>query len=593
MKRKIKRRLVTTFIVLVLSAGLSFAGLHVGVEIEPVTLTTPDNVLIRGWLVSPEGLNAERLPAAVFCHGLLASKDIYQYGIRRLARSGMRVLALDMRGHGRSSGFSDFGKSESRDALAGVDYLLARPDVSPDKIALIGHSLGGITATRAGSEDAGKKARAVAAIYCWQGFQAAVEDIFGPLERGFIGNLWSGFAWRHSFPLDEGELRSRDVLPLLGPDRRPPNYLLIHAHREVLISLKKAEEVLARAAGVSVEQIQPGVTFGDTVNLTARRFVLVKGNHGSEAVSPATYSAIEDWLNFCLNSNTAYAGFDFGFLFASIGAVVSIAAILYLYSLIRIWLSLRIERRQRQDNLSSRPLWHALLAGSLIVALSAPAFKMAGKVDMPLLVRTWLGDVLCTYALARIALSLPLIILAALYYRGRFTSFCKSIIPGVPSFNDWSLGLAPVIWLVASLSLIGLFLWIPPALPKDYPGFLILFFILFIHYLIEESVFRGIVERSMKRRSTSRTGLVTGLAGGLAMSSAFIACFPSWKYSIQLPDFPIPMLPVVLIIFTAAYYAHSSLTTYLYRRTGNILVPAASMSLLLAWMFTSFGVRAA
>ena len=53
------------------------------------------------------------------------------------------------------------------------------------------------------------------------------------------------------------------------------------------------------------------------------------------------------------------------------------------------------------------------------------------------------------------------------------------------------------------------------------------------------------------------------------------------------------MLPVVTVVFPLIYYSHSALMAYLFRRTGNILVPASSMAFLLAWIFTSFGVRAA
>lgn len=590
-KAKVRRRLRVSLLVLLIASALAFFGLRLGVDIEPVAFTTKDNVKIRGYLISPEGRASERLPAAVFCHGLGASKEVYVYGLRRLARSGMRVLAIDFRGHGRSSGFSDFGKSESIDALAGVSYLLNRHDVDPDRIAVVGHSLGGIIGTMAGCQDAGKSVRAVAAIYCWHGFQDAVEDIFGPLDRGFIGNLWHSFAWQHSFPLTEQELRARDVTPLLSPDRRPPNYLLIHAAREVLISRTKAEELLARAAG-GIKNVRPGVTFGNPKNNSARKFVLVKGNHGSEAINPQTYRAIETWLSMCLNAPIAYGGFDTGLVPVIIGTIAALAAVLYIYTLIRTWFALSIPKTKKNDaeRTTSR---QAVIAGIGLIALSAPAFWLAQKAGMPLIVRTWFGDVMATFALTRIILCLPVLAVLVIVHGNKTKMFLQSLAPGMPSGNDWGLGLAPTIWLIVSLSLLGLVLWIPPALPKHWPSFVFLFVILFIHHLIEEVFFRGFILSSLGPGSTRKAAAITGLVGGLGLGAAFIACFPSLTYTIHLPQFSIPMLPVVIVLFPAVYYLHGSLATYLYSRTANILVPAASMALFLAWLLTSIGVRAA
>jgi pimeloyl-ACP methyl ester carboxylesterase len=590
-RRKVERRLIYTLLVLPAAAVLALFGLHLGVDIEQVTFTTKDDVRIRGCLISPEGRSSERLPAAVFCHGLLASKELYIHGERRLARSGIRVLAVDLRGHGQSGGFSDFGKSESKDALAGVNYLLTRPDVDPGRISLVGHSLGGIIVTRAGCEDAGRTVRAVAGVYCWTGLQGAIESIFGPLDQGFIGNLWHSFAWEHSFPLTEPELRARDVIPLLSPERRPPNYLLIHGTREVLTTEDKARGLVARAAGV--EKVKPGVILGDPLKLTARQFTLVGGGHGFEAVNPAAYRHIENWFSKCLDADIKFAGFDRGLGIFSIAALLALAAAIYIYGLIRVWFSLRVPTKDEKPAEKFMTRWQVVLASTALIALSAPAFRLAEKFGAPLLARTWFGDVLGTYALMRIILCLPLLAILALIYRKRFLEFWRRLIPGLPSWNEWGLGLAPVIWLAVSLSFLGLFLWIPPALPKHYLSFLILFIVLFLHYVIEEGVFRGVIQRNMGKGPNRRIAGLTGLVGGLGFSAAFIACFPSPTYTIHLPSMSLPMLPLVLIIFPIIYYTHSLLTTYLYRRTSNILIPAASMALLLAWLFTAFGVRAA
>jgi pimeloyl-ACP methyl ester carboxylesterase len=65
-----------------------------------------------------------------------------------LTRAGIAVLRVDDRGVGESTGDSDHATSEdfAEDALAGVEFMLARPGIDPERIGLIGHSEGGLIA---------------------------------------------------------------------------------------------------------------------------------------------------------------------------------------------------------------------------------------------------------------------------------------------------------------------------------------------------------------------------------------------------------------------------------------------------------------
>lgn len=65
-----------------------------------------------------------------------------------LTRAGIAVLRVDDRGVGDSTGDSGHATSEdfAEDALAGVEFMLARPEIDPERIGLIGHSEGGLIA---------------------------------------------------------------------------------------------------------------------------------------------------------------------------------------------------------------------------------------------------------------------------------------------------------------------------------------------------------------------------------------------------------------------------------------------------------------
>ena len=74
-----------------------------------------------------------------------------------LARAGIAVLRYDDRGVGQSSGIFEEATLDdfTADANAAIDYLLSRDEIDPQQIGLIGHSEGGMVASKLGAQDAG------------------------------------------------------------------------------------------------------------------------------------------------------------------------------------------------------------------------------------------------------------------------------------------------------------------------------------------------------------------------------------------------------------------------------------------------------
>ncbi|WP_353509350.1 alpha/beta fold hydrolase [Intrasporangium sp.] len=92
-------------------------------------------------------------PVMVFCNGLDSFKEMgYRVGMgRELAARGIATLFVDQPGTGtalRDRGLHAVHDSE-RWASAAVDYLETRPDVHPERIGMMGWSLGGYYAPRA------------------------------------------------------------------------------------------------------------------------------------------------------------------------------------------------------------------------------------------------------------------------------------------------------------------------------------------------------------------------------------------------------------------------------------------------------------
>lgn len=88
-------------------------------------------------------------------HGLLADRNEFGQLGQRLAREGYGVIALDLRGHGKSGGPRgvydlDQAVADIRHVMEHFEHRHEQWDLNPQQWAVIGHSLGGVTALKVG-----------------------------------------------------------------------------------------------------------------------------------------------------------------------------------------------------------------------------------------------------------------------------------------------------------------------------------------------------------------------------------------------------------------------------------------------------------
>lgn len=131
---------------------------------EPVTVTTPAGHTLAGTLTRPGGTTPA--PAVVMITGsgaqdrdqallILPGYRPFREIADTLSRSGIAVLRLDDRGFGESTG--DIAAATSADLAddirAALDWLRARDDIDPARLALVGHSEGGMIAPMIAATD--------------------------------------------------------------------------------------------------------------------------------------------------------------------------------------------------------------------------------------------------------------------------------------------------------------------------------------------------------------------------------------------------------------------------------------------------------
>lgn len=104
-----------------------------------VTLASLDGTPLTGELYEA---SARPAPAVVLIHMLTRNKGDWDAVANRIQDAGITALAIDLRGHGGSSGSAQALPEMVQDVQAAVGWLSARPGVRPGAIGLVGASIG-------------------------------------------------------------------------------------------------------------------------------------------------------------------------------------------------------------------------------------------------------------------------------------------------------------------------------------------------------------------------------------------------------------------------------------------------------------------
>lgn len=146
---------------------------------EQIVITVNDYQL-KGVLHVPEQSNNKKLPLVIICHGFISSKvgqhRIFVKTARELCRVGFAVLRFDYSGCGESTGeYRDITLTRHiEETIEVIAFAVRHPNIDPDQIVLLGHSLGGgIAASVAGIDKRIKK------LILWSPVARPFMDIVG------------------------------------------------------------------------------------------------------------------------------------------------------------------------------------------------------------------------------------------------------------------------------------------------------------------------------------------------------------------------------------------------------------------------------
>lgn len=118
-----------------------------GLAFERVTFASQDGTQLAGWFIPATGYRDPKNTkgTVIQFHGNAQNMSAHWQFVSWLPQRGYNVFVFDYRGYGASQG-SPEPKGVFEDSSAALSYLRSRPDIDPERLLVLGQSLGGTNA---------------------------------------------------------------------------------------------------------------------------------------------------------------------------------------------------------------------------------------------------------------------------------------------------------------------------------------------------------------------------------------------------------------------------------------------------------------
>ena len=584
--------LVVSLLLILLGSILAYRIQTDGGEIQvrELNIAGEDGRILSGLLFVPENATAENpAPGVLTVHGYFNSRETQSGFNIEYARRGYVVLAMDMTGHGYSEQIGGvFGDDLTRGAGCGLDYLADLPFVDADNIGLEGHSMGG-----------------------WSVMAAAH---FSPDELGTtviqVGSV-PGYM---------------DMPPELTADN-PYNYALVWGQYDEFARSFWGVEVpsdivttdkLQTAFGTT-DEVEPERLYGSFAENNARKLYLPEVTHPGEHLSTAAIGAAVDFMqesieppNYIDPAEQIWYWKEIGTGLALVGFVLFIFSLAVILLNTSVFSSLKKSLPQNQAIKGKGWLVGAIIA-TAIPALTFFIFQLLGQLwfeASPIFPQQVTAGI-AVWAVFNAVIALILFALWHYFSNRKKGAVLSKYGLSVVANNRGQAGkkimkalLFAAVLAVLSHFLVSLAKW---ALEVDFRFWVFSFkhmdfnrFLIFLRYLPLFIIFflvNGLIlhgQFRLKEYSTEgKTMLVWMLANtainlvglliliGLQLGSLFLTetLFFTMEHS--------ELLVILGYQFILLLAFASCLSTYLFRKTGNIYVGALANGFIVTWYIVS------
>jgi dipeptidyl aminopeptidase/acylaminoacyl peptidase len=143
-------------------------------KIEVITVRS-GNEDYDGYFCHPVNPKPGKWPAVLFLGGADAYAEEIYFGGKQMLERGWGMLLVDTPGRGSSIYLKGIKTRPDYEipGKACIDYLVSRPDVDPNRVALLGISMAGYYAPRVAAFD-----KRLKALVAWSGCYSVLEDLY-------------------------------------------------------------------------------------------------------------------------------------------------------------------------------------------------------------------------------------------------------------------------------------------------------------------------------------------------------------------------------------------------------------------------------
>jgi len=195
-----------------------------GLEYVEIGIPVSDGSTIAAWWL-PRAPGDPQSAVVLYLHGNDGNLARELHRLQALHGLGLRILAIDYRGYGRSSGPFPSEAQVYEDAVAAWDYLVRVERIEPGKVIVYGHSLGAAVAV-----ELALRARAECGVVLESGFTSMAD-----LAR-------AAYPW---IPVDAMLNQRFDVVRNIGRLKVP--ILLVHGNADREVPSVMSERLYAEA----------------------------------------------------------------------------------------------------------------------------------------------------------------------------------------------------------------------------------------------------------------------------------------------------------------------------------------------------------
>lgn len=149
-----------------------------GLPFEDVSFRNAAGLNLRAWYIPPPNSGDGRTPAIAWGHGNAADRRQWLPFALAVHDAGLGQVLLDFTGRGESDGeVITLGAHEADDLRAALDFLAARGEIDPLRLALGGKSMGGAAAILEAADDPRVKALVVDSAFA--DLRSVVDRVIG------------------------------------------------------------------------------------------------------------------------------------------------------------------------------------------------------------------------------------------------------------------------------------------------------------------------------------------------------------------------------------------------------------------------------